>query len=141
MAGRSLIALLALAGCGAPPSSPQEPPANRARPAPAAVRLSGLPPAFRGRWALVPADCEPGRADAKGLMVVEARRLSFYESRAVPLAVAASGPDRLTARLRYAGEGQEWTQDAVLTLSDGGRTLVRDEKGADTGVLRYRRCA
>ena len=35
----------------------------------------------KGRWGLVDNDCVPGRADAKGLMIVAADGLGFYESR------------------------------------------------------------
>lgn len=114
---------------------------NRAVPVtlPSPVSATAFPTAFQGRWALTAADCDSGRADAKGLMVVEPAVLRFYESRATLAAATVDGGDRLKARLSFSGEGQQWTADQTLTLLDGGRTLVRDEPSPPTS-LRYARC-
>jgi hypothetical protein len=121
---------------------PLEPPPflnNAAAQETARPALTAVPGAFQGRWGLVPADCEAGRADNKGLMTVAADRLTFYESRARATDVAAT-PSRVTATLRYSGEGQQWSHGATMTLQDNGRTLVFDEPESDTGVRRYTRC-
>src|SRR5215218_6684586 len=45
---------------------------------------STIPASLHGRWGLTPADCTSTRGDAKGLLVISADGLKFYESRAVP---------------------------------------------------------
>lgn len=100
---------------------------------------SEIPEPFQGRWGLVAADCEPGRADAKGLMDVGAHRLVFYESRATPTSILQATPNELMLQLTFAGEGQTWERSDRLTLLDGGRTLVRDEI-EPAGTFRYTRC-
>lgn len=114
---------------------------NRAVPiaVPSARPAGAIPASFRGRWALTAADCDPSRADNKGLMVVEPTLLRFYESRAAVVRATETGGDRLTLRLSFSGEGQQWTADQTLTLLDEGRTLVRDEPSPPTS-LRYARC-
>ncbi|QNE33259.1 hypothetical protein F1C10_01780 [Sphingomonas sp. NBWT7] len=96
-----------------------------------------MPPAFLGRWGLVPADCTSTRGDAKGLMTVEADRLTFYESRATISKLTAVSPTELRASLAFSGEGQEWTQETPLVLEDNGNALTRV---ADGQTLRYTRC-
>lgn len=101
---------------------------------------TGIPEPFQGRWGLVAADCEPGRADAKGLMDVGAHRLVFYESRATPTSVLQSGvANEVTLQLTYAGEGQTWQRSTRLTLLNGGDILVREEV-EPVGTFRYTRC-
>ncbi|WP_219729774.1 hypothetical protein [Sphingomonas sp. NBWT7] len=103
----------------------------------AAANDGRLPPAFLGRWGLVPADCTSTRGDAKGLMTVEADRLTFYESRATISKLTAVSPTELRASLAFSGEGQEWTQETPLVLEDNGNALTRV---ADGQTLRYTRC-
>jgi hypothetical protein len=113
---------------------------NDAVPAPTPV--ADIPADFRGRWGLVPNDCDPTRADAKGLMTVEADMLRFYESRAKATNLAATATV-MTGDLAFSGEGQTWQQQVRLVLQDDGRTLVRDVTGGETtgeGTLRYSRC-
>jgi hypothetical protein len=99
---------------------------------------ASIPRRFRGRWGLVPADCDPRRDDNKGLMQVTAQKLSFYESRAIPSAVKRAGPDTIAVSLAFSGEGQTWTEAARFTLRQNGRILVR--AGGEGGPLRYTRC-
>jgi len=96
-----------------------------------------LPAAFRGRWGLVPADCTSTNGDNKGLMTVEADRLTFYESRAKVARIENVSPTAVKAHLEFSGEGQTWRQDTPLTLDDQGKTLTRV---ADGQTLRYARC-
>jgi hypothetical protein len=154
-----LLPLLALAACGGgsdmpanndsaqdsavveeAPSQLQDDPNNSvvpignvAQPQPVAA----IPQGFRGRWGLVPNDCDPKRADNKGLMTVEATMLRFYESRAVASKVAATDAV-MTADLAFSGEGQTWTQQGRFTLQNDGRTLVRE--GGEEGTLTYSKC-
>jgi hypothetical protein len=146
---------LALAGCRVPiPETPNEASydegavfnsvnaidpaaAPDASPTDAATAPGRLPAAFLGRWGLVPADCTSTRGDAKGLMTVEADRLTFYESRATIARVDTVSPTELKASLAFSGEGQEWTQETPLILEDNGNALTRT---ADGQTLRYTRC-
>lgn len=124
----------------APEPDPSAEPAATASPSPGTVAATAtaIPPRFRGRWGLVPADCDPRRDDNKGLMTVAARQLRFYESRAVPAKVERTGPDALAVTLAFSGEGQTWAETARLTLRQNGRVLVRT--GSEGGPLRYTRC-
>jgi predicted small lipoprotein YifL len=101
-----------------------------------------LPAAMQGRWGLVPADCEPGRADAKGLLVIAPRRLEFYESAATLTDISESAPGRIRASFDFTGEGMSWQRDMTLAVGDDGRTLVRREFGEDaaTEPLHYTKC-
>jgi hypothetical protein len=109
------------------------------QPRPAPTPLSAIPQPYQGRWGLVAADCDPARADNKGLMTVAADKLGFYESRATPKQVRQVGGNQIQADLDYSGEGQTWSRVATLTLEEGGRVLVREEAG-ETPLLRYQRC-
>ncbi len=105
----------------------------------AAVVTNSFPQSFRGRWGLVPNDCDPARDDAKGLMEVDADTLRFYEARAKLQSITQPSPTEAFAELAYSGEGQTWTRSATFTIEDNGRTLVRAEKD-QSGPLRYSRC-
>ena len=103
---------------------------------------SGIPEVLQGRWGLVAADCEPGRADAKGLMTVTGDTLTFYESRAALGEVGERDASSISARFAFTGEGQSWDRWMALGTADGGQTLVRAVSGAgpDEPDLTYRRC-
>ena len=144
------IALLALAaGCSrqsgeeagsVPSATPAATTLANAEPT-AAPAPRAIPPALRGRWGLVAADCEPGRDDAKGLMVVAADGLTFYESRARLGPVRAAAPDRIRATFAFSGEGEEWSSDVELRSWEGGAKLIRQDRGPDSaGPLTYQRC-
>lgn len=102
-----------------------------------------IPRALRGRWGLVPADCTSTHGDAKGLMEVGARTLTFYESRATLKSIRAAQPARLRADYAFTGEGQEWTLEVDLRSWKGGAQLIRQDRGPDAlpGPLTYTRCA
>lgn len=117
---------------------PLDPPPPSPAPSATPASLSAFPATFQGRWGLVAADCQPGRADAKGLMEVGATTLRFYESRATATALTRPRPARVEARLAFTGEGQEWTRVNALTLINDN-TLVREERDPATS-LRYARC-
>jgi len=101
-----------------------------------------IPLALRGRWGLVPADCEK-RSDNKGLLEISGTTLGFYESRGTLKSIAEWTPTRLHADFDFTGEGMSWTREMELDLQQDGAVLVRRDHGEDAqpGPLRYRRCA
>jgi hypothetical protein len=104
--------------------------------------VTGIPEPLRGRWGLVAADCEPGRSDAKGLLIVGPDKLTFYESVGTLGEASERTPTRLRARFAFTGEGMSWNRDMLLEAEDGGKALVRQEFGADAAPdpFRYMRC-
>ncbi len=82
-----------------------------------------IPSFLHGRWGMSPADCTSTRGDAKGLLVISAKELRFYESRAVPVGNIGGTEDSFTADFAFTGEGQSWT--GFETLEIQGRRLVR----------------
>ena len=58
---------------------------------------TAIPASLHGRWGLTPADCTSTRGDAKGLLIVSADGLKFYES----LGQARRRPENV-ARIRPA---------------------------------------
>lgn len=109
------------------------------RPGPSPSPVASIPADYQGRWGQVANDCVPGRSDAKGLMIVSADGLGFYESRASVGKIAATTPGTLNLTLKFTGEGQEWQRQETLTLLDAGKTLVRDEQHPAMSI-RYQRC-
>lgn len=101
--------------------------------------VSEITPAFLGRWGLTAADCEPGRADAKGLLTIQPEEMRFYESVGRPTAQTRMAPARVAGPFRFTGEGQTWTRNEVLILSADGRQLVR-KSGDLAPDLTYSRC-
>ena len=102
----------------------------------------GIPVSTQGRWGLVPADCTSIRGDAKGLLIVSATTLTFYESRGTLKRIAERSDMRLRATFAFSGEGMTWTRDELLEVKDGGKTLIRREYGEDAapGPFKYARC-
>ena len=118
----------------APTSSP---PADSATPAP-----TEIPASIRGRWGLVPADCDPTRDDAKGLLTITGGQLEFYESVGTLDTIMEAEPTRMRAAFDFEGEGMTWEREVVLDVQDQGATLIRREYGDDAapGPFRYAKC-
>jgi hypothetical protein len=100
-----------------------------------------LPAPLHGRWGLTSADCEPGRADAKGLLTIDDRTLEFYESVGTLDGIEEAGGGRIRASFDFSGEGMTWERDMVLDASDDG-TLIRQDFGDEAAPdpFRYTRC-
>lgn len=103
---------------------------------------SSIPPLLRGRWGLVPLDCTGDPAAAKGLITVGPQSIRFYEAEARLGTIAAISESAVTAPFAFEGEGQSWTLDVTLQSPDGGKTLVRRDKGPDAAPapLTYGKC-
>ncbi len=127
---------------------PLDPPGNAAIDSPARVPtaspspIAALPAAFTGRWGMVANDCDPKRADNKGLLTIAGNRLSFYESRGEAAKLRQTQPTQVAFDLPMSGEGMTWSEPTTLTLLDDGKTLVREAKGSPdrAGSFRYSRC-
>lgn len=157
---RSLALLLIVAACSAPPSASNvasadvapsgevgivAPAGGGATPSPApvatpTVAATEFPAAFRGRWGMTPNDCDPARADNKGLILVSADDIRFYESRATIGKLTVAAPTRVLADLAFSGEGQTWKSRTVLDLSEDGTVLTRSEE-SPAASYRYTKCA
>jgi len=107
-----------------------------ARPLPAPT--ARIPAGLQGRWGLTPADCVPGRSDAKGLLIISPGELRFYESRAVPAADVQADGDSIAGNFAFAGEGQSWTKYESLKLDKN--VLVRTET-KPTASFSYAKCS
>ena len=108
-----------------------------------AAKPTTIPAQFRGRWGINAADCK-GDAAAKGLLMIEANRLVFYESRGLLDRVETyQPPSRFSASYRFSGEGQEWQRSETFTLN-GARLERRTVPAADQSELveslTYMRC-
>lgn len=138
------FAVLSLAACN---SEPEAPPVEETAlpdfPAPTTegVDESTIPAGLRGRWGLVAEDCTSTQGDAKGLIVVDATTIKFYESLAMLEEVKQASETSFLAHFTFVGEGQTWKVDEQLDLREDGR-LVRTEQGegAMAGPLVYSAC-
>jgi len=96
-----------------------------------------IPAALQGRWGLTPGDCTSALASAKGLLVVNAGELRFYESRAVPTADVQSSASSIGGTFHFTGEGQSWTRYEALKRN--GDKLTRTE-GNPAASYTYAKC-
>ncbi|HEY8603901.1 hypothetical protein [Tsuneonella suprasediminis] len=104
----------------------------------------GIPISMRGRWGLVTADCERGRSDAKGLMIVSPTTITFYESVGQVSSIRSSSDGKLVARFSFSGEGMNWEREITFELSGDGEALFRtDADGPEStnGRFTYKRCS
>lgn len=97
-----------------------------------------IPASLHGRWAMTPADCTSTRGDAKGLLVVSAETLKFYESLASPAGTLDTSSNSATGDFAFTGEGMTWKKFEALELQDG--KLVRTESDPMASFT-YVRCA
>jgi len=134
----------AAGGATATPAAPVATPATATDvPGASGPRPTTIPAAIQGRWGMVEADCEPGRDDAKGLLVITPTRLEFYESVGTLDEIEEGTDTRIRADFDFTGEGMTWDHEVTLDVQDGGRTLIRREHGDDAapGPFRYSKCA
>lgn len=122
-------------------SAPTPTPALQS-PVTASPEMTAIPADMRGRWGLVPADCDPSRSDTKGLLTITVDKLEFYESVATLDEIEEATPTRLRATFDFMGEGMTWERDMLLELEDEGSALVRREFGEDAApdAFRYAQC-
>lgn len=94
-----------------------------------------IPDQFHGRWGINANDCKPERAsDAKGLMVVNDSRLTFYESKGTLDRIDSNSPPNVfVANYGFSGEGMSW--ERVIRLERKGNKLRRTEEGGEQGPV------
>lgn len=136
------VLLCALAACSSEPA-PAPAASEAATPSAAttaAVSATAIPEPLRGRWGMVPADCTSTMGDAKGLLVIDATTLKFYESLGKLGAIAEADGTKIRASFDFTGEGMTWQREETLELQDGA--LIRREAGQDAapGPFKYTRC-
>jgi hypothetical protein len=121
------------------PSSSGEPRVTTApaEAAPGAAPSVTIPVSLQGRWGLTPADCTSALGDAKGLLVINANELRFYESRAVPTADVDGDANSINGNFIFTGEGQTWTRYVALKVDKG--VLTRTET-KPTASFSYAKC-
>lgn len=99
-----------------------------------------IPAAFHGQWGMTPEDCSSTRGDAKGLIVVDATNIKFYESRGTLTKVTGNFPENFTGTFAFTGEGMNWTNSQNLKLTGSSNTLVRKQSDV-AQPFTYKRCA
>lgn len=105
---------------------------------PAARAGSKIPASLHGRWGLTPGDCTSTRGDAKGLMIVAADNLKFYESSARPPSDLKISANSASGDFTFTGEGMTWKKYEALEIQAG--KLVRTESDPMASYT-YARCA
>lgn len=97
-----------------------------------------IPAALQGRWGMTPADCTSTRGDAKGLLIVSADSLKFYESLAKPAGELKSSSNSASGDFAFTGEGMTWKKYQALEIQNN--KLVRTESSPMKSFA-YARCA
>lgn len=87
-----------------------------------AATAARIPAAFQGNWSASRASCGKPGDDMR--LAVQGDSLIFYESVGQVTAVQSLGSDRVRISADYNGEGNRWSDDATLVLSDGGNALT-----------------
>ena len=104
---------------------------------PASSSAMAIPAQFHGRWGLAPGDCTSTKGDAKGLLVIAADGLRFYESRAVPGSDVELYSRALSGHFNFTGEGQSWSRYESLRAE--GPRLTRTESNP-AASFSYAKC-
>jgi hypothetical protein len=101
------------------------------------IAAAAIPATLQGRWGLTPADCTPGRSDAKGLLTISGSDIRFYESRAVPGGNVAADANSVAGDFHFEGEGQTWTKYEALKVDKGRLTRTETKP---TASFTYAKC-
>ncbi len=121
-----MIGLLALATCS-PVKTTSDTPVAASASESASVSLAPetvlLPLAFTGRW---DASLDACKATSDMKLVVTQTELTFWESSGQISSVTINGPDHVTVKAAFSGEGEQWERDLHLVLADSGQTLKVD---------------
>ncbi|MCR6660991.1 MAG: hypothetical protein NVV72_17255 [Asticcacaulis sp.] len=83
-----------------------------------------LPQAFIGHW---DASLDACKATSDMKVIVTQTELTFWESRGLIKSVTINGPDEVTVRAAFSGEGEQWDRAMHMVLADNGQTLKVDD--------------
>lgn len=122
-----MVGFLALAACSpVKPTSDASVAASSAESDSASLAPEAvlLPQAFSGRW---DASLDACKATSDMKLVITQTELAFWESRGLIKSVTINGPDEVTVRGAFYGEGEQWDRDLHLVLADSGQTLKVDD--------------
>ena len=98
--------------------------------------VTTIPAPFRGEWNAVLADCGTDLSDSA--LRISARDMAFYESVGQVSLVTETGPREIAVKARFTGEGETWTRDVRMQLSQDGQTLT--DVSPDVSRFARRRC-
>lgn len=128
-----------------PPDESDSTPANErdagvddASASPVKAAPGKIPASLHGRWGMTPADCSSTRGDAKGLLIVSADGLKFYESVAKPAGELKTSETSASGDFAFTGEGMTWKRYEALEIQSN--KLVRTESSPMKSFA-YVRCA
>ena len=122
-----IVGLLALAACSPVKSTSAasaDPPASESASESLTPEAVLLPQAFTGRW---DASLEACKASSDMKLVVTQTELTFWESSGQISSVTINGPDDVTVKAAFSGEGEQWDRDMHLVLTNNGQTLKVDD--------------
>ena len=122
-----IVGLLALAACSPVKSTSAasaDPPASESASESLTPEAVLLPQAFTGRW---DASLESCKASSDMKLVVTQTELTFWESSGQISSVTINGPDDVTVKAAFSGEGEQWDRDMHLVLTNNGQTLKVDD--------------
>ena len=100
--------------------------------------VDAMPAAFRGIWGYAEGDCSPGTELS---MVIGEKTIEFYESLGTITAIKVESPTSVVIDLAMEGEGEKWTVQNRLALSENGAILTPTDT-ARTGeqIMPRKRC-
>lgn len=145
-------ATLAACSQGQPPADPAETgapepapgmtataePQSRETTPPPAQAADTMPAAFRGTWGYAQGDCRPGTELS---MVIGEKTIEFYESLGTITSISVESPTSVVIDLAMEGEGEKWTVQNRLALSENGAILTpTDTTGTNEQVMPRKRC-
>jgi hypothetical protein len=122
----------------AAPSAVGEPHGKTMPAEPGRAPAAMIPVALQGRWALAPSDCSSPTSAARGLMIVAANGLHFFESRAVPASEVGLDDSSIAGNFAFTGDGRSWTKYEALKFAN--HRLTRTEINP-TASFSYAKCS
>ena len=120
------------------PTNELDPGVDDASASPVQAAPGKIPASLHGRWGMTPADCTSTRGDAKGLLIVSADGLKFYESVAKPAGELKTSGTSASGDFAFTGEGMTWKKYEALEIQSN--KLVRTESSPMKSFT-YARCA
>lgn len=100
--------------------------------------VATMPAAFRGTWGYAEGDCSPGTELS---MVIGEKSIEFYESLGTITSIKVESPTSVVIDLAMEGEGEKWTVQNRLALSENGAILTpTDTARTSEQLMPRKRC-